>query len=112
MLRGISATAFSSAGVVTAAGTTQGTATPITTRYAVVVVDTGATGAILPAAKAGMTIKLLAVGGGANIYPATGNEIFGLSAVGVNTPAQMADETAAQFDSMSDGFWYATALGA
>ena len=112
MLRGISATAFSSAGVVMAAGTTQGTSTPITTRYAVVVVDTGATGAILPAAKAGMTIKVFAFDGNANIYPATGEQILGMSVVGVNSPAVVTDTTAAQFDCFGDGSWSATALGA
>ncbi len=102
---------FPNQGAVAAAGTTQGTATAITSDYLDITAGVGATGVRLPAAVAGMR-KVLS-GAAANavsvqIYPTTGEElyIYTLGGAGVNNPQAMAATEAFAFECTIAGRWY------
>ncbi|MFN7537552.1 MAG: hypothetical protein ACK5QN_07685 [Burkholderiales bacterium] len=66
---------------VTAAGSTQGTATLVTGAHVIVTTAAASTGVILPPAEPGAEVTVKNLGANAvNIYPATGGAINALSA--------------------------------
>lgn len=100
-----------SAGTISAAGTTQGTATALTSDYSNVGAGAGATGVRLPVAQVGMRKILSASSANAvsvQIYPATGEELYIYTAggAGVNNPHPMAAAEAFAFECTVAGRWY------
>jgi len=66
---------------VTAAGSTQGTATLVTGSHVIVTTAAASTGVILPQAEPGAEVTVKNLGANAlNVYPATGGAINALSA--------------------------------
>jgi hypothetical protein len=92
---------------VSAAGSTQGTATALTVDYNVITTVAASTGVVLPTATAGRRIVI--VNKGANtlsIYPATGGAINALSA---NAAIQVAANGSIELMASSATQWYAIA---
>ncbi len=66
---------------VTAAGSTQGTATLVTAAHVIVTTAAASTGVILPPAEPGAEVTIKNLGANAlNVYPATGGAINALAA--------------------------------
>jgi len=92
---------------VSAAGTTQGTATALTVDYNVITTAAASSGVVLPTATAGRRIVI--VNKGANtlsIYPATGGTIDALSA---NAAIQIAANGSIEIMASSTTQWYSIA---
>lgn len=100
---------ISTSPTVSAAGTTQGTATALTSDYNVITTAASGTGVVLQTAAAGKTV--IVVNKGANVllvYPATGAAIDALGAnVGISVPVSGWIE----FNASSTTQWYSTANG-
>ena len=89
---------------ITASGTTQGTATAISTSYNIVTTTPSGTGVILPTATTGM--KVIVVNKGANtlnVYPGTGAAIDGAS---TNTAVTIPTGTSVTYEASSSTQWY------
>jgi hypothetical protein len=85
-----------------AAGTTQGTATPITTE--ITLVSSGTGGVALRTAQVGMVAVVINTSGAAvNVYPAVGAQI---NALGLNNPLAVATGSVTNFYATSTSQWY------
>jgi hypothetical protein len=94
----------SSTNSITAAGTTQGTATALTTDYNVVTTTASGTGVVLPAGTAGRCISVVNRGANTlNIYPAVGGQI---DALGTNIATTLVTNATLVLQSISATQWY------
>lgn len=95
-------------GSISAAGSTQGTATALTTDYNVVTTVSASQGVVLPAAASPFGREVTVVNRGANplaVYPATGASIDGATA---NTAVTIPVNSEISFFSSSTSQWYTT----
>jgi hypothetical protein len=89
---------------ITAAGTTQGTGTVLTTDYAVVTTTASGTGVVLPAGLAGRTVRVTNRGANALlVYPASGAQI---DALGSNVAISVIVNGTLQINAISATQWY------
>jgi len=96
----------SSNNTVSAAGTTQGTATAITTDIAVVTTVAAGSGVVLPNAAGGKYAVVINRGANAlNVYPASGHSFDGLA---VNTPVVLPVNGYIELFGSSTSSWYTT----
>ncbi len=94
---------FGIAATVSAAGSTQGTATAITKTYNIVSTASANQGIILPSAAAGLVINLYNVSGNTiKVYPASTETIDGGSA---NAPIEVVTANGAELVGVSTGGW-------
>jgi len=90
---------------VSAAGTTQGTATALTRSFNEVTTVAASAGVVLPAPEAGEIVMVANQGANAlSVYPASGHSINNLSA---NTAQSLATDTRRVFFALSTSKWYA-----
>lgn len=90
---------------VSAAGTTQGTATALTKSFNEVTTVAASAGVALPAPEAGEIVMVANQGANAlSVYPASGHSINSLSA---NTAQSLATDTRRMFFAVSGSKWYA-----
>ncbi len=90
---------------LSAAGTTQGTATALTKSFNEVTTVAASSGVVLPAPEAGEIVVVANQGANAlNVYPASGHSINSLSA---NTAQSLATDTRRIFFALSTSKWYA-----
>jgi hypothetical protein len=89
---------------ISAAGTTQGTATALTKSFNEVTTVAASAGVILPSPEAGEIVVVANQGANAlNVYPASGHSINSLSA---NTAQSLATDTRRIFFALSTSKWY------
>jgi hypothetical protein len=103
---GLASETFSTAAAVSAAGSTQGTATAITNDFNVITTVASSTGVVLPTATVGR--RMVVVNKGANplaVYPASGASIDALSA---NAAVTIPVAGWVEFDASSTTQWYST----
>jgi hypothetical protein len=94
---------------VSAAGTTQGTGTAITSDRSVVTTVAAASGVVLPTAVAGRTVVIVNKGANAlRVYPAVGGAV---DALGTNNPVTVAVDGWLEFNATSATQWYSSANG-
>ena len=94
---------FGIAATVSAAGSTQGTATALTKTYNIVSTASANQGVILPSAAAGLVINLYNVSGNTiKVYPASTETIDGGSA---NAPIEVVTANGAELVGISTGGW-------
>ena len=99
---------YSTTAGVSAAGTTQGTATAITTSYNTVTTVGSGTGVVLPTASAGLIVVVANRGANSlNVYPASGAAIDGAS---TNTAVSIGIGATAIYEASSATQWYTTAF--
>ena len=99
-------TSFSTSATVTAAGTTQETATAITADYNVVTNVASGTGVTLPTATVGRRILIVNKGANTlNVYPATGAAIDSLT---TNTAISLPANSSLEFNAASITLWYSS----
>ena len=90
---------------VTAAGTTQGTATTLTSTWNVVTTNASGTGVILQTTPTGTAIRVFHAASGGNIlsvYPPAGHTIFSLT---TNSPAGMIENQVNDFCYLGSNLW-------
>ena len=94
---------FGIAATVSAAGSTQGTATALTKTYNIVSTASASQGVVLPSAAAGLVINLYNVSGNTiKVYPASTETIDGGSA---NAPIEVVTANGAELVGVSTGGW-------
>jgi len=102
----LSGETFSTSSAVSAAGTTQGTATAITSDYNVITTAAASSGVILPTATIGRRIVVVNKGANTvNIYPATGGAIDSL---GANVAITLISSGVMTFNASSTTQWYSS----
>ncbi len=90
---------------ISAAGTTQGTATALTKSFNEVTAVSASQGVVLPSPEAGEIVMIANQGANAlNVYPASGHSINNLSA---NTAQSLATDTRRIFFAVTSSKWYA-----
>ena len=94
---------FGIAATVSAAGSTQGTATALTKTYNIISTASANQGVVLPSAAAGLVINLYNVSGNTiKVYPASTETIDGGSA---NAPIEVVTSNGAELVGVSTGGW-------
>ena len=94
---------FGIAATVSAAGSTQGTATALTKTYNIVSTASAAQGVVLPAATAGLIINVFNISGNTiKVYPTTSQTIDGGSA---NAPVEIVTANGSEFVGTGTGTW-------
>jgi len=94
---------------VSAAGTTQGTATAITKTYNIVTTGAANQGVKLPSATLGLVINVYNVSGYTiKVYPASSESIDGQSA---DAPVEVVDDNGKEFVGTASGTWRAVGSG-
>lgn len=94
---------FGIAATVSAAGSTQGTATALTKTYNIVSTASAAQGVVLPAATAGLIINIFNISGNTiKVYPTSTQTIDGGSA---NAPVELVTSNGSEFVGTGTGTW-------
>jgi hypothetical protein len=102
----LSAETFSTSASVSAAGTTQGTGTALTSDYNVVTTAAASSGVVLPTATTGRRVIVVNKGANAvNVYPASGGTIDALAA---NAAISLPVAGYIEFNASSTTQWYST----
>lgn len=102
----LSGETFSTNAAVSAAGTTQGTGTALTSDYNVVTTVASGTGVVLPTATTGRRIVIVNKGANAlNVYPASGGTI---DALALNAAISLPVNNVMEFNASSTTQWYSS----
>jgi hypothetical protein len=102
----LDAETYTTSPTVSAAGTTQGTATALTSDYNIITTAASGTGVVLPTATTGRRLIVVNKGANAlNIYPASGAAI---DALGANTALSLPVSGWLELDASSTTQWYSS----